>query len=303
MVNHNAKMIKDHLDLASKLIFQTSDGNFVGQNALSSIETGDILIFNPNNGGSPLTQINNGSHDIGTMQNFMNQWMAVGNQGVNVSESQMGATPPSGTAWRQTEALLQESRSLFELMTENKGLAIEEMMREFIIPYLKKQMDNKDEVMAILDDYQIKQVDSAYVPREVVKRANKKVKMDILSKSPEDIISGNLMTPEMQAGMMAEEQMSIQSELNSYGNQRPFKPDEMDEKTWKQALKDLEWDLEVDVTSEAKDSQNIMATLTTVLQTIASNPMILQDPNAKLLFNRIIETAGGISPIEINQAN
>ncbi len=38
MVNHTAKAIKDQLDLASKLIFQTSDGAFVGQNALNAIE-------------------------------------------------------------------------------------------------------------------------------------------------------------------------------------------------------------------------------------------------------------------------
>jgi len=56
MLNHTKKQIKDQLDLASKLIFQTSDGNFVGQNALNSIETGDILIHGVN---QPLTQVAN----------------------------------------------------------------------------------------------------------------------------------------------------------------------------------------------------------------------------------------------------
>jgi len=59
MVNHSVKAIKDQLDLASKLIFQTADGNFVGQNALFAIESGDILVHELN---KPLTQVNNNSH-------------------------------------------------------------------------------------------------------------------------------------------------------------------------------------------------------------------------------------------------
>ncbi len=61
MVNHSVKAIKDQLDLASKLIFQTSDPAFVGQNVLEAIESGDILIHSAN---QPLTQIANNSHDI-----------------------------------------------------------------------------------------------------------------------------------------------------------------------------------------------------------------------------------------------
>ena len=48
MMNHTAKNIKDQLDVASKLIFQTSDGNYVGRNVLSAIEQGDILIHQVN---------------------------------------------------------------------------------------------------------------------------------------------------------------------------------------------------------------------------------------------------------------
>ena len=125
MMNHTAKQIKDQLDLASKLIFQTADGNYQGRNVLSSIENGDIMVYND---GQPLTQISNSSHDITSLQNFATQWKTLGNEITGVSESMMGVNPPSGTAWRQTQALLQESHSLFEIMTENKGLAIETMM-------------------------------------------------------------------------------------------------------------------------------------------------------------------------------
>ena len=87
------------------------------------LKINDILVHAEN---KPLTQLANSSHDITSLQNFAIQWKSLGNEINGVSESMLGNNPPSGTAWRQTEALLQESHSLFEIMTENKGLAIEE---------------------------------------------------------------------------------------------------------------------------------------------------------------------------------
>ena len=108
MQNHSVKSIKDQLDLASKLIFQTSDGNYVGQNALNNIETGDILVHKPN---EPLTQVANNSHDITSLQSYQSQWKALGNEINGISESMLGVAAKSGTAWRQTQAELQEAHS------------------------------------------------------------------------------------------------------------------------------------------------------------------------------------------------
>jgi len=289
MVNHSAKQIKDQLDLASKLFFQTSDGNFVGQNALSSLDNGDILIHAQN---QPLTQLNN-QPNIAAMQSFSQQWQAIGNQINGISEAMTGATPPSGTAWRLQQAVLQESHSLFELYTENKGLFIEEMLRKWVIPHLRKKIDTSDEISAILDDYQIKQIDMMYVPNEAIRRVNQKIK--------DTILSGEIYDPTQQAGMIASSEQELKQEMTQMGNQRFIKPDEIETVTWKEVMKDIEGKLEIDITGESKDTQNVMQTLSTVLTTIASNPAILQDPNAKMIFNKILEASGGISPLEIQQ--
>src|SRR3990167_5592549 len=198
MQNHTAKQIKDQLDLASKLIFQTSDGNYAGRNILTSIENGDILVYNTN---EPLTQVANTSHDITALQSFAQQWKTLGNEITGVSESLMGLNPPSGTAWRQTQALLQESHSLFEIMTENKGLAIETMMRTFVIPHLKKQMDTTEEIVATLDDQGIAQFDAMYVPAEAIKRSNQRIKDTILSGK----VASDLDVQEIEQGVRSEE--------------------------------------------------------------------------------------------------
>lgn len=290
MTNHTAKNIKDQLDLASKLIFQTSDGSFVGQNALTSIETGDILIHRPD---EPLTKINNDSHDIASLQSFGNQWQVLAKEITSTPDAISGGTMPSGTAYRQVAILNQESHSLFEIMTENKGLAIEAMMRKYIIPYLKTKMDSSDEIASTLEDHQITTLDSMYIKAESIRRKNAHVKKHML----EDNGLGGSVAPEFD---MQGEQSSIQQDLNATGNQRFLKPSDVSDKTWNDMFANLEWDVEVEVTNETSDKEAVMTTLTTVLQTIASNPNVLQDPNMKMLFNKILAATGEVSPVELS---
>jgi len=282
MVNHSVKSMKDQLDLASKLIFQTSDGSFIGQNALSNIETGDILIHNTN---EPLTQINNGSHDLTSLQNYNIMWKSLAQEISNTPDALMGKNAPSGTAWRQVEAIQQEANSLFELMTENKGLAIEEMMIDYIIPFIKTKLDTKEEVVATLDLQGIQKIDEMYIRNEAIRRTN--------SVAIETILNGNIAEqPDIQS-----EQQNIQNELSDMGNQRFYSPGEI---SWKEYFKDIEWDLEIDITGEQSQNQNDLATLNTVFTTIATNPQILQTKDGKFIFNKILEKAGAISPAEIS---
>lgn len=288
MQNHSAKQIKDQLDLASKLVFQTSDGNYAGRNVLTSIENGDILVYNTN---EPLTQLANTSHDITSLQNFAQQWKQLGNEINGISESLMGENPPSGTAWRQTQALLQESHSLFEIMTENKGLHLEDMLRKFIIPYLKKQLDTSEEIVTTLDEQGISQFDAMYVPSEVIKQSNAIVKQQILS--------GELASqPDAQ-----QLEASIKSSLAQDGNQRFIKPSEIPTKTWKDIFKDIEWEVECEITAENSNKEAVLTTLSTVLQTVAANPLVLQDPNMRLVFNQILTETGSISPLQLAQVS
>ena len=286
MVNHTAKSIKDQLDLASKLIFQSSDPAFVGRNLLSHIEQGDILTHSPN---EPLTQVANNSHDITSLQNFGTQWQMLAKEITSTPDSISGDTMPSGTAYRQVAILNQESHSLFEIMTENKGLHIEDMMRKYVIPYLKKKMDTSDEIAATLDAQGIAQFDAIYVPNEAIRFKNQKIK--------EDILSGNLVNNLD----LADIENQIRGGLSQQGNQRFIKPSDIPDKTWKEYFKDLEWVVEVEITPEQSNKEVILTTLTTVLQSIASNPAVLTDPNMKMLFGKILEQTGAVSAIEVSQ--
>jgi hypothetical protein len=288
MVNHSTKAIKDQLDLASKLIFQTSDGNFVGQNALAAIENGDILIHKPE---QPLSQLNNQSHDTASLQNYGLMWKNLANEINGVSEAMLGETPKSGTAWRQTQAILNESYSLFELMTENKGLALIDMFRKFVLPFVQKTLDNDDEISAILASHDITKIDSMYVKNKATKNVNRMIL--------DTILKGDIPTKADQDDAMAQETKGYQELLNGLGDQRFFKPDEID---WATQLASIDWDaIEIDVTGEGQNDNNDLETLTTVLQTIADpiKRQVLQTPEGKFLFNKILSMTSALSPIEM----
>lgn len=287
MTNHSQKAIKDHLDLASKLIFQTTDINMLGNNVLTDIENGEVIITEP---GTVVSAFPNISHDTGNWQNYSSVWKSLGNEIVGISEAMLGAQPKSGTAWRQTEAMLNESYSLFELMTENKALALEDMLRTRIIPWIRKnRLNNKDEITATLESYEINRIDSRHIKNRATNAVNKALK--------QKLIEGSIPTPEEQALLMQDAESQLGSQMQEFGNQRFFKPSEVSDKTWKETFEDMEWDLDVDITGEARNAREELTTLNTALQVIL-NPAFATNKKAQAIVGRILENTGAMSPIE-----
>lgn len=285
MVNHTKKAIKDQLDLASKLIFQTSDNNYVGQNALSAIENGDIMVHAIN---QPLTQVGNNSHDVTSLTNFGQEWKALGNELNGISEAMLGIAPKSGTAWRQTEAILQESYSLFEVMTENKGLHLENMLREFILPFLMKKMNNDKEIMATLDMIGIKEIESKFVKNEAIKVHNNIIKDAMLQNGEVTKLPD-----------LSKIEQKISEQRNSdFGNQRFLKPDEIN---WKKEFQNINLDeVEIEITGESSDTQAMLSTIDKAL-TIIANPAYANNPQAQFLVNKALAKTGFLSPVELSQ--
>lgn len=289
--NHSVKNMKDTLDLASRLIFQTADTNFVGRNVLTAIETGDVLIHAD---AKPLERVANDNPSIAALQNYGAMWQTIAQEITATPDALRGKQPPANTPYGTTALLTENSNSLFELMTQNKGLALEDMLRTFVIPYIKKQLKNKKQVAAILDQNGLQQIDQMYIPVEAVKRYNAKTIAQTLSMQPGQT------TGLPQPFNATAAQQDLQQETGAQGNQRFFVPDDADDKTWAEVFSDFEWDsIRVEITNENSDKQATLQTLNTVFQTIASNPIILNNPDARLVFNAILSETGKISPMQI----
>jgi len=282
MANHTIKQWKDQMDLASKMVFQTADKNFAGKNILTDIETGDIKIHSVN---MPVTQFPNVSHDIGTMQSFLNQWITVSREITSTPDAVRGNTMPSSTPYSLGAYLGAQSLSLFEIMTENKGNDLEVMLRKFVIPNLIKKLSNTDDVVAILEDRDLTKIDSMFVPREAIRRHNKVAK--------EMALNGQ---PPLEFDKQGIEN-AVKTDMSALGNMRVLSTDEI---KWSEVFKDLEWKLDIGITNEQFDKSAVITTLSTVLQGIASNPAILQNKDARMVFNKILSVTGQVSPVELS---
>jgi len=288
MVNHSTKQIKDRLDLASKLIYQTADPNLVGQNVLTAMENGDIIVHAAN---APLTELNKENADITALQNFALQWQVLAKEITSTPDAISGNTQPSGTPFRSVAVENQEAHSLFEVMKRNKKRDLEEMMRRFVIPFIKKQMDTTDEIASILRSQDISTLDQIYVPDEARKRDNQQLKKTILSGE----LAQNLDPNQLQA--------QIQGEMATLGNQRFIKPSEIASKTWKDVLDGFEWECDVEIENKASDDQLVAQTLVDILK-ISADPnvqMFLNTPKGKMIFNKILDKTNALSPLELAQ--
>ena len=153
---------------------------------------------------------------------------------------------------------------------------------------LKTKMNTKKEIRTLLDDHNLHKIDAMYVPAEAVRRHTAKATEDILS---EDLnVLAQPFNPE------AEEQ-AVRKALATQGNERFLAPGDVN---WKEALKDIEWELEVAVTNEPVDKQATLQTLSALIQGV--NPEMINNPFVKLLFTKVINLTGIVSPAELSAA-
>jgi len=293
MTNHAMKNMKDSLDLGAKIFFQTEDPNFAGRNVLTGVETGDIFTYKQ---GSPLARVDNTAPNIAALETFNSLWASLG-QDITSTPAVMRGMQPSGSsqAYRLGALLVQQADALFEIMTENKGLALEKMLRKFVIPFLETQLNNGDDIAATLESYDLKKIDSMYAPTEAINRFNERTINQALQNAAE-LAKGNVPSP-LQPFNPQQEIGQIQSELALGGAVRYFTPDDAKKTNWKQIFKDFEWECEVQITGENDDKQATLSVLQGLLQTAVNNPALY-----KLVSDKILEETGVISPIEIATA-
>lgn len=290
MQNHSMKAWKDNMDLASKMVFQTADGNFVGRNVMNAVENGQILIHKEN---MPLTKVANDEYDLSNVQGFQNAWRMVASELTSTPDAIRGNTLPSGTPYSLAAYQGAQANSLFEIMTENKGLALIEMIKEYVIPHIKKKLKNRDEVVAILDSAGVREIDALYIPKAAVKNFNRK--------AVEGVINA-LETGDMSAVpspyQKDVEESQVMQEMAQYGNKRFFTPDEYGELEWDEVFKDFEWDsLRIEVTNEQADKQATLKTLASLYTATAQVDPVA----ANVILGKVLTETGVVSPLEVSQ--
>lgn len=294
MRNHWAKIEKDTLDMANLLVWQTADPSFVGQNMIDSMQSGDILIHAIN---MPLTKVDTSKTDIANVSNSGATWKMLAAEINGVSEAQLGIMPPSGTSGTQLDSLLRENYSLFQTVTENKGLSIIKLMRWKVLPFIKRRLLNHtDEISVALDEEDVAQIDAMYLKDAAIKKTNTQT-MQAINANLDRISQGQPVQPIDTSAMLQNNMSNMQESLDMMGNTRFFKPSEITKKMWSEQLKDFEWDMEIDMTGEGEDMQEVLAAYAQAL-TAVMTPGFEQNEKAKAFVGKMLEVTGAMNPMQ-----
>jgi hypothetical protein len=267
--NDSVMKKKDMLEIAGKIILQTSDGNIAARNILNEMENGHIVITAQD---KPLTQVNNTPNSLPAFDKLIDEWNTQAERVSSTPAAITGETMPSGQPFRLAAMLNSEAGSLFEYRREEAGIFISEMYNDWVLPFIVKQIKKDKELTATLEPEEQKMVADMLADHE----ANSFAKSQILS--------GNLVHPDDMAAVKDSAKNGVMI------NRRHSFAD------FDNLFKDWEGNVSVDTTGEQRNKSVMMETLFNVFQIVAKNPAILQDPTLARIFNQMVEIAG-VSPV------
>jgi hypothetical protein len=261
---------KEIVELASKIIFQTTDKT-VGKNVLTDLENGDIITLKD---GKSLTQVNNVPTSLPEFGNFLAKWKDQLDRATNTFEANTGESLPSGTPYRLGATLNQEANSMFDYRREEMGLFLQELYQDWILPFLVKRLKGKHTLATEFSEDELNAIDNAHIELSLKEEIQKKREQGILITDIE---------PERQklkAKMM-------QTKATRFIN------------VPKNYYENINATISVITTNETRVKAAVLETLNSVLGQFGKNPQIFQDPIAKKILNKIMEVSGAFSPIEL----
>jgi hypothetical protein len=267
--NYTEKQKKDMLDLAGKIIFQTTDQNIAAKNILTDLENGAIVTTSMN---TVLSQVNNAPVSFAALEKVLADWNTQAERVSSTPPAITGESMPSGQPFRLGAMLNAEAGSLFEYRREEAGLFLQEIYFDWILPFLVKQIKKDKDLTATLEPEELELVADAIADHEADRFAK------------EQVLSGKEITGEQKdAVRTAVRDVSMKLRRRSFGG-------------FTKLFKDWEGSVDVITTGEQKNKTAMLETLFNIFKTVASSPGILQDPVLARLFNQLVEMAG-VSPL------
>jgi hypothetical protein len=273
--NYSEKQKKDMLDLAAKIIFQTTDGNIAAKNVLTDMEVGQIVTTARD---TSLNRVDNSASSFAQFQALAADWDKQAERVSSTFNAITGETMPSGTPFRQVAILNQEAGSLFEYRREEAGIFIREIFLDWVLPFLVKQLKKDKDLTATLEPEELEIVSDAVANQEADKFAK------------ERMLAGEMVTPEQVDGVRsAVKEASMQLRRRSF-------------KGFDKLFSDWMGTVDVITTGEQKNKAAMLETLSNVIKFITSmqlpdgRNLALEDGPMRSLFLQLMEVAG-VSPL------
>jgi hypothetical protein len=270
-INELTNRFYQAIRMGSMHLFQ-SRGVGLQRNLMQDSQDGDII-----ESRSPIEPIATEIRAFMQYQNEVDHILKSADELCSTPEIVTGSNMPAGTPFRLGAALGVNAAKIFDLIRQDSGLFIAEVIEDWVMPELANElseehvlelMGSSDEMGAFLEAY----------------------RKSVLANQVKDYVMKNFYLPSDQEYKAAEQALSDQM---SKGHNKLkvekdfFGAEDMDK-----------YRLLCDPTGESHDKEAEQTTLGTVLQMIGQNPAIMQDQMTRTIIGRILEMSS-ISPLKL----
>lgn len=270
-VNYGAIRIKEMLDAAAKIVYKTTDPNIANRNKMDDVENGEFLELAPN---TDVTQLDTSPRTLPAFDRYIQEWEAHAQKMGAATDPLLGESPSAGTPFRLQERVVLEGKGLHEYRRGKLATFVDEIYREWIIPYIAKEISKGQEFLAELDVDELTEVADSIMRN----RVNVFIK--------EKILNGELIDP-MEVETFKER---VREEFMRGGNKRFIKILERE-------LKGAPMSVRISIAGKQENLAGRTDKLVNIFRQIIAAPQILQNPAFGKLFNQII-SASGLDPID-----
>lgn len=269
---------KNMLDLPSSLFI--TDDKKIGSNVLTDKRVGDILKLQT---GKQFNVLNTTPAAFQHLPGLIEQWNTQVERSSSVYASNTGENV-GDIPYRLGALLNQEANSVFKDHQDEMGFFIQEIYRDWVIPFLRTQLQKEHTLVADFSPEELKKIDQSFTDYE----AGHRFIDQVLSRKSLGAVEG--MLPQMEQ----EARQWVQSTKNKRFLHVP-----------EGYFDNVEFDLEVNVTNEDRAKAVYLESLNSILTTVSNSfdPQtgtyrILQDETLRMIFEQIMEVAG-FSPVNL----
>lgn len=253
-------------------LFQTRN-QMIQKNLLQDVQDGDII-----ESSSEIAPIVTEIRAFQQYQQEVTMIETTADKMCNTPEIVTGENLPANTPFRLGAQMGQTANAYFKFIRQNCGLFVSEVMYDWVIPNLIEDME-EEQVLDLMGSTEELGNFEAAVRNTLLLEEMKKFILTTgqpVSKDQYDL-ANKMLSEQMATG---EKKFKVQKKFMTNTDFESYQ-------------------IFVDPTGETVDVAAQNETLGNLLQIITSNPVIMQDANARKVISRIMENAG-ISPISLS---
>lgn len=276
-VNYSMIRKKEMLDAACKVILKTTDPAVSARHpsGLKDLDNLEIIELEE---GKDIGQLDTTPRSMTLFNNWTLELESYAQRTGGATDALLGENPSSGTPFKLQDVVIQQGQGLHEYRKGKMATFVGEIYRDWIIPYIAKEISKGQEFLATLDMEELQMVAESLV----ICRANNFIK--------EKILNGEMINETE----LESYKQRVRDEFMKGGNKKFIE-------IFKDEIKNIPIDVEVNIVGKQKNLNAMTDKLVNIFRQIIASPQVLDDPRMAKIWNQILEYSG-FSPIDFNQS-